>query len=108
IQSIPIVGTYGSYFLFGGQYPGHSIIPRMYILHVLLIPGLFAALIGAHIFIMYHQKHTQMPGKGRTNRNVRGAPAFPYFAAKTTALFLFIFAVVTLAATFAQINPIWL
>ena len=108
IQSIPIVGTYGSYFLFGGQYPGHSIIPRMYILHVLLIPGLFAALIGAHIFIMYHQKHTQMPGKGRTNKNVRGAPAFPYFAAKTTALFLFIFAVVTLAATFAQINPIWL
>jgi ubiquinol-cytochrome c reductase cytochrome b subunit len=108
LQSIPIVGTYVSYFLFGGQYPGHSIIPRMYILHVLLIPGLFAALIGAHIFIMYHQKHTQMPGKGRTNKNVLGAPAFPYFAAKTTALFLFIFAVVALAGTFAQINPIWL
>jgi ubiquinol-cytochrome c reductase cytochrome b subunit len=49
-----------------------------------------------------------MPGKGRTNRNVVGAPAFPYFAAKTTALFLFIFAVVALAGTFAQINPIWL
>jgi ubiquinol-cytochrome c reductase cytochrome b subunit len=108
IQSVPVVGTYLSYFLFGGQYPGHSIIPRMYILHVLLIPGVFAALIGAHIFIMYHQKHTQMPGKGRTNKNVLGAPAFPYFAAKTTALFLFVFAAVTLAGTFAQINPIWL
>src|SRR5262250_3676363 len=55
LQSIPIVGTYASFFLFGGQYPGHSIIPRMYILHVLLIPGLFAALIGAHLFIMFHQ-----------------------------------------------------
>jgi ubiquinol-cytochrome c reductase cytochrome b subunit len=108
LQSIPVVGTYLSFFLFGGQYPGHSIIPRMYILHVLLIPGLFAALIGAHLFIMFHQKHTQMPGKGRTNRNVVGAPMYPYFMAKTGAFFLFIFAAVALAGTFAQINPIWL
>jgi quinol---cytochrome-c reductase cytochrome b subunit len=108
LQSIPVVGTYVSFFLFGGQYPGHSIIPRMYILHVLLIPGLFAALIGAHLFIMFHQKHTQMPGKGRTNRNVVGAPMYPYFMAKTGAFFLFIFAAVALAGTFAQINPIWL
>jgi ubiquinol-cytochrome c reductase cytochrome b subunit len=69
---------------------------------------LFAALIGAHLFIMFHQKHTQMPGKGRTNRNVVGAPMYPYFMAKTGAFFLFIFAAVALAGTFAQINPIWL
>jgi ubiquinol-cytochrome c reductase cytochrome b subunit len=107
LQSIPIVGTYLSFFLFGGQYPGNDIIPRMYILHVLLIPGLFAALIGAHLFIMFHQKHTQMPGKGRTNKNVMGAPMYPYFMAKTGAFFLFVFAACALAATFAQINPIW-
>ncbi|HUC58373.1 MAG TPA: ubiquinol-cytochrome c reductase cytochrome b subunit [Streptosporangiaceae bacterium] len=108
LQSIPIVGTYLSFFLFGGQYPGTDIIPRMYILHVLLIPGLFLALIGAHLFIMFHQKHTQMPGKGHTNENVVGAPMYPYFMAKTGAFFFFTFAVVALAATFAQINPIWL
>ena len=107
LQSIPIVGTYLSFFLFGGQYPGTDIIPRMYILHVLLIPGLLLALIGAHLFIMFHQKHTQMPGKGRTNENVRGAPMFPYFMAKTGAFFFFIFGACALAATFAQINPIW-
>jgi ubiquinol-cytochrome c reductase cytochrome b subunit len=108
LQSIPIVGTYLSFFLFGGQYPGHDIIPRFYILHVLLIPGVFLALIGAHLFIMFHQKHTQMPGKGVTNENVIGAPMFPYFMAKTGAFFFFTFAVCALAATFAQINPIWL
>ena len=80
----------------------------MYILHVLLIPGLFAALIGAHLFIMFHQKHTQMPGKGRTNKNVVGAPMYPYFMAKTGAFFLFVFAACALASTFAQINPIWI
>jgi len=108
LQSIPVVGTYLSFFLFGGEYPGTDIIPRMYILHVLLIPGLFLALIGAHLFIMFHQKHTQMPGKGRTNENVVGAPTYPYFAAKTGAFFFFTFAALALVATFVQINPIWI
>ncbi len=108
LQSIPIVGTYGSYFLFGGAYPGHLIIPRLYIIHVLLIPALLLALITAHLFFMFHQKHTQMPGKGRTNANVVGAPMYPYFMAKTGAFFFFIFAVLALLSTFAQINPIWL
>jgi len=108
LQSIPIVGTYGSYFLFGGPFPGHDIIPRLYIIHVLLIPALLLALISAHLFLMFHQKHTQMPGKGRTDRNVVGAPTYPYFMAKTGAFFFFIFAVLALLSTFAQINPIWL
>ena len=32
-------GTYLAFFLFGGPFPGTAIIPRMYIIHVLLIPG---------------------------------------------------------------------
>jgi ubiquinol-cytochrome c reductase cytochrome b subunit len=108
LLGIPIVGTYLSFFLFGGLFPGHLIIPRLYIIHVLLIPGLLLALISAHLFIMFWQKHTQMPGKGRTNTNVVGAPTYPYFAAKTGAFFFFTFAALALASTFAQINPIWL
>jgi len=54
------------------------------------------------------QKHTQMPGKGRTNTNVVGQPMYPYFMAKTGAFFFFTFAAVALASTFVQINPIWL
>jgi ubiquinol-cytochrome c reductase cytochrome b subunit len=108
LQGIPIVGTYGAYFLFGGAFPGDSIIPRLYILHVFLIPGLILALITAHLFIMVHQKHTQMPGKGITENNVVGQPFFPYFIAKGTAWFFFIFAALAVLATFAQINPIWL
>ena len=108
LQGIPIVGTYLAFFLFGGPYPGDLIIPRLYIVHVLLIPGLILALITAHLFIMVHQKHTQMPGKGNTEKNVVGQPFFPYFIAKGTAWFFFIFAALALLATFAQINPIWL
>jgi ubiquinol-cytochrome c reductase cytochrome b subunit len=108
LLSVPVVGTYLTFFLFGGPFPGNDIIPRLYIIHVLLIPGLMLALITAHLFIMIHQKHTQMPGKGRTNTNVVGAPMYPYFMAKTGAFFFFTFAALALAATFAQVNPIWL
>ncbi len=108
LQGIPIIGTYVAYFLFGGPFPGHDIVPRMYIIHVLLIPALILALVTAHLFIMVHQKHTQMPGKGHTEQNVAGQPFYPYFLAKGTAWFFFIFAALALMATFAQINPIWL
>jgi quinol---cytochrome-c reductase cytochrome b subunit len=108
LQGIPIVGTYLAFFLFGGPFPGHDIVPRMYIIHVLLIPGILLALITAHIFIMFWQKHTQMPAKGNTERNVTGQPSYPYFAAKTSAWFMFIFGALALLSTFAQINPIWL
>jgi ubiquinol-cytochrome c reductase cytochrome b subunit len=108
LQGIPVVGTYISFFLFGGPFPGTSIIPRMYILHVFLIPGLILALITAHLFIMVQQKHTQMPALGNTERNVVGAPFFPYFLLKGQAWFFFIFGVLVLLSTFAQINPVWL
>jgi ubiquinol-cytochrome c reductase cytochrome b subunit len=108
LQGIPIVGTYAAYFLFGGAYPGTSIIPRMYIIHVLLIPGILLALITAHLIFVFYQKHTAMPAKNQTDRLETGQPFFPYFLAKTTAWFFFVFAACALLATFAQINPIWL
>ena len=107
-EGIPIVGTYLMFFLFGGQFPGTAIIPRMYILHVFLIPGLILALVTAHLFIMFHQKHTQMPAKGNTEKNVVGQPFFPYFLLKGQAWFFFIFGALVVLSTFAQINPVWL
>jgi ubiquinol-cytochrome c reductase cytochrome b subunit len=108
IQSIPLAGSYLSFFLFGGEYPGQDIIPRFFTLHVLLIPGIILALVTAHMMIMWHQKHTQMPGVGRTKDNVVGYPMYPVFMAKTGAYFLFTFGVIALLGTFAQINPIWM
>jgi ubiquinol-cytochrome c reductase cytochrome b subunit len=80
----------------------------MYIIHVLLIPGIILALVTAHLFIMFHQKHTQMPMKGNTERNVVGQPFFPYFLLKGQAWFFFIFGALVVLSTFAQINPVWL
>ena len=54
------------------------------------------------------QKHTQFAGRGRTERNVVGSKLWPTFAAKTTGLFFFVFAVCTALGGLAQINPVWL
>ena len=108
LQGIPIIGTYAAYFLFGGAFPGQDIVPRMYITHVLIIPGLILALVTAHVFISFYQKHTAMPALGNTEHSVRGQPFYPYFLLKGTAWFFFIFGALALLATFAQINPIWL
>ncbi|NRQ37690.1 cytochrome bc complex cytochrome b subunit [Nonomuraea sp. NN258] len=106
--SLPLVGTYLTFFLFGGEYPGDDVVPRFYSLHILLIPGLLLVLVSAHLVLMWVQKHTQMPGRNRTHRNVVGGPLYPSFMAKTAAFFLFTLAAVSGLGTFAQINPVWL
>ncbi|MGP4025267.1 cytochrome bc1 complex cytochrome b subunit [Actinomadura sp. 3N407] len=107
-ESIPVVGTYIYMFLFGGEFPGQDIIPRLYMLHILLIPGLLLGLITAHMMIMWHQKHTAMPVKHQTEKQVYGYPFYPVFMAKTGAYFLFTFGVTALFGAFVQINPVWL
>ena len=77
LLSLPVVGTYLSFFLFGGQFPGEDIIARLYTVHVLLIPGLFLALISAHLMMVWYQKHTQYPLPGRTEKNAVGFPLLP-------------------------------
>ncbi|MFS2293064.1 MAG: ubiquinol-cytochrome c reductase cytochrome b subunit [Actinomadura sp.] len=107
-ESIPVVGTYLYMFLFGGEFPGQDIIPRLYMLHILLIPALLLGLITAHMMIMWHQKHTAMPVKHQTEKQVYGYPFYPVFMAKTGAYFLFVFGVTALFGAFLQINPVWL
>jgi ubiquinol-cytochrome c reductase cytochrome b subunit len=107
ILSIPLVGSYLGFWVFGGNFPGTAVIPRFFILHVLIIPLIILGLVGAHLFLLVRQKHTQFPGKGRTEKNVVGTPMFPVFIAKTTGFLFVVGGVTALLAAFAQINPIW-
>ncbi|MEV6835691.1 ubiquinol-cytochrome c reductase cytochrome b subunit [Streptomyces sp. NPDC051133] len=105
--SLPVVGTYVAFFAFGGQPPGHDIITRLYPVHILLVPGLLIALLTVHLILVFHLKHTQWRGPGRSNRNVVGKPLFPQFAASSMGLSLTVAGVLVLLAGIAQINPIW-
>ena len=96
VKSIPVVGTYVSFFLFDGEFPGDAIISRLYTAHVLLIPGVLLALIGAHMLLLVFHKHTQWPGPGRTNDNVVGYPLLPVYTAKAGGFFFIVFGVTAL------------
>ncbi|MFJ3799571.1 cytochrome bc complex cytochrome b subunit [Streptomyces sp. NPDC090088] len=106
ILSIPVVGTYLSFFLFGGEFPGDDLIARFNTIHVLVIPGLMVALIAGHLALALRHRHTQYPGPGRTDRNVVGIPLRVY-AVKAGAYFFLVSGVIFFMAAVAQINPVW-
>lgn len=106
-MSVPVVGTWLHWALFGGDFPGTIFIPRIYALHILLIPGIILALIGAHLALVWFQKHTQFPGPGRTEKNVVGVRVMPVFAFKSGAFFAITTGIIGLMGGLLQINPIW-
>ena len=108
MQSIPVIGSYLAFFLFGGPFPGEAIIPRLYTVHVLLLPAIIVGLFTAHILMVTLQKHTQYPGPGRTNDNVVGYPFMPVYLAKAGGFFFIVFGVTALLSAVATINPIWM
>ncbi len=107
VRSIPIIGSYTSYFIFGGEFPGEALIPRLFTVHILLVPGIILALIGLHLFFVVLHKHTQYPGSGRTDKNVVGYPLFPIYVAKAGGYFFTVFGVIALMAGTMSINPVW-
>ena len=108
VQSIPVIGTWGAFLLFGGEFPGTDIISRLYPIHILLIPGLILALVTVHLIMVFTQKHTQFPGPGRTNDNVVGYPLLPVYMAKAGGFFFIVFGVIALIGGLVSINPIWI
>ncbi|MRJ77833.1 DUF4405 domain-containing protein [Aeromicrobium sp. SMF47] len=107
VRSIPLVGSYLEFFIFGGEFPGDVIIPRLYMVHILLIPALLLGLIGAHMLLLIYHKHTQWAGPGRTEKNVVGYPMLPVYAAKAGGFFFVVFGFLALMGALIQINPIW-
>ena len=107
VKGIPFIGTWTSYLLFGGEFPGTKVVAMFYSIHILLLPAILVAALGVHLLLMVINKHTQFAGPGRTNDNVVGVPILPVFAAKAGGFFFIIFGVIVLIASLFTINPIW-
>ncbi|MFF2772963.1 cytochrome bc complex cytochrome b subunit, partial [Streptomyces bacillaris] len=107
VKGLPVVGTWISFLLFGGEFPGTAIVGRLYTLHILLLPALVVAFIALHLVFVVVHKHTQYAAPGRTQGNVVGYPVLPVYAAKAGGFFFIVFGVVAAMASFFTINPIW-
>jgi ubiquinol-cytochrome c reductase cytochrome b subunit len=104
----PVLGTWMSFLVFGGEYPGGHIIERLYPIHILLVPGIILAVISVHMGLVWYQKHTQFAGPGRREDNVVGSKFFPAMATKMVGFNMLVFGVLAALGGLAQINPIWL
>jgi ubiquinol-cytochrome c reductase cytochrome b subunit len=107
-MSVPVVGGDVTYAIWGGEFPGspefHS---RLFIAHVLLLPGLLGVLIGAHLALVVRQRHTQFRGPGRTESNDVGSPMWAGYALRSLSLLAAVCAVLFLLGGLVQVNPIW-
>ena len=66
------MGPYLSDFLRGGSEFGATTLSRFYAIHMLLIPGLLVALIGAHLYLVTKLGTTAPPwAKAETRTELR-------------------------------------
>jgi quinol---cytochrome-c reductase cytochrome b subunit len=107
-MSIPVIGGDVAHLIWGGEFPGADVIQsRLYIGHVLLLPGVLGALIAAHLAMVVRQRHSQFRGPGREEGNVIGTPMWPGYALRSTGLLLLVAALLFGLGGLVQINPVW-
>jgi ubiquinol-cytochrome c reductase cytochrome b subunit len=107
VLSIPFLGPWIAYLIFGGEFPTHAMLSRLFVFHVFLIPALIAGALTTHLALVWTQKHTQFRGPGRTEDNVVGSSIWPRYALKSAGLFFAIAAVLSMLGGLFQINPVW-
>jgi ubiquinol-cytochrome c reductase cytochrome b subunit len=107
-QSMPIIGPNLASLLFGGDFPTAALIPRIYPVHILLVPGAIAGLLGLHLGTLWVQRHTRYPSRRHDDLTIVGTPLVPAYALRTTGFFFLISGLLTALGALFQINPVWL
>src|SRR3981081_387359 len=76
VISVPVVGVWTAFLIFGGEFPGNEVLTRFFVVPILIVPAAIAVLLSAHLAILVRQKHTQFRGPARPHRDRAGAPAW--------------------------------
>lgn len=106
--SIPGVGGALGSLIWDGPFPGGSaFLPRLFFVHVFVLPALIVLLIGAHLTMIVRPHHTQFREPGHREDNVVGSPMWPGYALRSLGMFAAVASVLVLLGALIQINPIW-
>ncbi len=106
-RGIPLVGTWLSFLLFGGEFPG-QIIENLYPLHVAIVPALLILLVAVRAFAAWRHRPPQFPGLGRSEQNIVGVPVLPTAAARAGGLLFIVIGLIMIISAVVTVNPIWL
>jgi len=127
--SIPILGDPIASIVFGGDFPSSATIPRLFFLHVFVIPVLIAVGLAVHMGLLVRQKHTEAPRDddvepvettgtdvlddqdralldSEDDTIVVGLPAFPNQAAVSAVVFFLTLGTLSLLAGFLPVHNI--
>jgi cytochrome b-561 len=107
-RSIPFVGETASELIFGGNFPTLGSIPRLYTIHVLILPALLVAVMSIHLLIVIKQKHTQ-PGYAKKHAEpgrVLGVPMWPYQALLAGQLLFMMFGALFILSVIIAPHPL--
>jgi ubiquinol-cytochrome c reductase cytochrome b subunit len=107
LLSIPLIGTWLAFLIFGGEYPAPDLLSRLFVLHVMILPAVIAGTIGVHLAILWRQKHTNFPEKGLREDQIRGERLWPRYAFKSVGFLFVIWGLLAVLGGLVQINPIW-
>jgi ubiquinol-cytochrome c reductase cytochrome b subunit len=99
LLSTPYIGDRLAFWIFGGEFPTGDVIPRFFVFHVLLLPGLIIGAISAHLGLVARQRHTQFPRVGIDgHRWIVGKPLWPSQFAESATLLLWVGGVLVASA----------
>jgi ubiquinol-cytochrome c reductase cytochrome b subunit len=99
VLATPYVGEWLAQTIFAGEFPTGGLLPRLYSLHILLLPVAIGGLMAAHLALIARQTHTAYRHPAvDVEKTVVGEPLWPSQFAKTTTLALMLAGVLSLAA----------
>jgi len=107
-RSIPVVGHLLSDLFFGGAFPSLGSLPRLYTIHVVVIPLSILGLMSLHLLLVLKQKHS-MPGYAKKLAEpgkVLGIALWPYHALLAGQLVFLMLGGLSLLAAFVPVHPL--
>ena len=107
-RSIPLVGHLLGDLFFGGAFPSLGSLPRLYTIHVVIIPLSILGVLGLHLLLVVKQKHS-MPGYARKLAEpgrVLGISLWPYHALLAGQLVFLMLGGLSLLAAFVPVHPL--
>jgi cytochrome b-561 len=107
-RSLPVVGHVLGDLFFGGAFPSLGSLPRLYTIHVVIIPATILGVLSLHLLLVLKQKHS-MPGYARKLAEpgrVLGIAVWPYHALLAGQLVFLMLGALSLLAAFVPVHPL--
>jgi cytochrome b-561 len=107
-RSVPLVGHLVGDLVFGGAFPSLGSLPRLYTIHVVVIPATILGVVSLHLLLVLKQKHS-MPGYARKLAEpgrVLGISLWPYHALLAGQLVFLMLGSLSLLAALVPVHPL--